>query len=75
MEPLSAVLLTFAALTLAASWVMLIIAASNKDFTWALCSIFIPPLAYFYALFEWDEAGDAIKMAILGLVLLALGLS
>ncbi|MGB5325357.1 MAG: hypothetical protein WBN40_08045 [Pseudomonadales bacterium] len=75
MEPLSSVLLTFAALTLAASWIMLIITASNEDFTWGLCSVFIPPLAYLYALFEWEKAGDAIKMAAVGLLLLALGLS
>ncbi|NNC54085.1 MAG: hypothetical protein HKO07_00030 [Pseudomonadales bacterium] len=60
---------------LAASWIMLIFAASGEDYTWTLCSIFVPPLAYFYGLFEWDKAGDAIKAAIIGLVLLALGLS
>ena len=75
MEPLSATLLTFATILLAASWVMLIITASNDDFTWGLCAVFLPPLAYLYALFEWEKAADAIKMAVIGLVLLGLGLS
>lgn len=72
MEPASATLLTFAVAILVTSWTLLIIAASNEDFTWGLCSVFLPPLAYFYGLFQWDKAGDAIKMAVLGLILLAL---
>ncbi|MBT8148529.1 MAG: hypothetical protein HKO71_04105 [Pseudomonadales bacterium] len=75
MEPLSATLLTFAAVLLVASWIMLIITAANEDFTWGLCAVFIPPLAYLYALFEWDKAGDSIKAAVLGLVLLGAGLA
>ena len=75
MEPLSATLVTFAIILLVASWVMLIITASNEDFTWGLCAVFLPPLAYFYALFEWEKAADAIKMAVIGLVLLGLGVS
>ncbi len=73
MEPLSATLITFAAIVLVASWALLIIAASNDDYTWALCSVFIPPLAYFYGLFRWSEAGDSIKLAFVGLFLLWLG--
>lgn len=75
MEPLSATLLTFAAVVLLLSWGLLIIAASNDDFTWGLCSVFLPPLAYFYGLFRWSEAGDSIKLAFLGMILLWLGLS
>ena len=75
MEPLSATLITFAIIILAASWVMLIITASGEDFTWGLCAVFLPPLAYLYALFAWDKAADVIKMAVIGLVLLGLGLS
>ena len=74
MEPLSATILTFAALVLLASWVLLIIAASDDDFTWGLCSVFLPPLAYFYALFRWEQGGDAVKLAFLGVILLWLGL-
>lgn len=75
MEPLSATLITFAAIVLIASWVLLIITAANDDYTWALCSVFLPPLAYFYALFRWSDAGDSIKLAFVGLVLLWLGLA
>lgn len=74
MEPLSSFLLFAGIVLLAASWIMLIIAASGEDYTWALCSVFLPPLAYFYGLFEWDKAGDSIKAAILGLVATALAL-
>lgn len=75
MEPLSATLITFAAVLLVASWIMLIITAANEDFTWGLCAVFVPPLAYLYALFEWDKASDSIKAALLGLALLGLGLA
>jgi len=75
MEPLSATLITFALVILVMSWVLLIINAANEDFTWALCSVFLPPLAYFYGLFRWSEAGDSIKLAFLGLFLIWLGLS
>lgn len=74
MDPLSAVLLTFGAIVLVASWAQLIIAASGDDFTWGLFAVFLPPLAYLYALFAWDKAGDSIKLAVLGLGLLGLGL-
>ncbi|MDB4631544.1 hypothetical protein OAF61_03580 [Pseudomonadales bacterium] len=72
MEPLSAVMITFAAISLVASWILLIITAANEDFTWGLCSVFLPPLAYFYALFEWRKTADSLKFAGLGIALLAL---
>lgn len=75
MDPLTSVLLIAGCLLLAGSWILLIINASGEDFTWGLCSVFLPPLAYFYGLFQWEKAGDAIKMAILGIILVAVGLS
>lgn len=75
MDPLTSVLLLGGAVLLAGSWILLIITASGEDFTWALCSVFLPPLAYFYGLFQWDKAGDAIKMAVLGLILVGVGLA
>ena len=75
MDPLSTILLTLGIILLVGSWLQLIFAACGDDFTWGLCSVFVPPLAYFYGLFVWDKAGDAIKMAAIGMVLLALGLS
>ncbi|MDB2409997.1 MAG: hypothetical protein P8J42_04670 [Pseudomonadales bacterium] len=75
MDPVTTILLSSGGILLVASWIQLIITASGEDFTWGLCSLFLPPLAYFYALWEWDKAGDAIKMAIGGLALIGLGLS
>lgn len=75
MDPITTILLSSGGILLVASWIQLIITASGEDFTWGLCSLFLPPLAYFYALWEWDKAGDAIKMAIGGLALIGLGLS
>lgn len=74
MEPISTTLMFFALTILVASWVMLIFAATGSDdFTWGLFSVFLPPLAYLYGLYRWEEAGDSIKAAILGFGLLALG--
>ena len=73
MDPLSTTLTFFAVTILVASWVMLIFAASSDDFTWALFAVFLPPLAYAYGLYRWELAGDAIKAAIIGLGLLAIG--
>lgn len=70
MEPVSAVLTTFGLAILLASWIMLIITSFRDDFTWGLSAVFLPPLAYFYGLFKWSEARDAILFALLGLVLL-----
>jgi len=75
MDPASAILLFGGSILLVASWLQLIITASNDDFTWALCAVFIPPLAYLYGLTQWDKSADAIKMAVLGLGLLAFSLS
>ena len=74
MDAMSSFLLVGGSILLVGSWLTLIFAASAEDFTWGLCSVFLPPLAYFYGLFQWDKAGDAIKMAIVGLVLVGAGL-
>jgi len=73
MDPISALFIFSGAIVLTASWMQLIITASREDFTWGLFSLFLPPLAYFYALWEWDKASDAIKMAVVGVVLIGLG--
>lgn len=72
MEPTSAALLTFGLAILWASWIMLVISSFKEDFTWGLCSIFLPPAAYFYGLFNWAKAKDAILFAVLGLILVIL---
>jgi hypothetical protein len=72
MEPLSAALITFGGAILLASWIMLIITSFKEDITWGLCALFLPPLAYFYGLFRWSKAHDAILIAALGCLLLVL---
>ncbi len=75
MDPVTTTFLTFAIIILVASWVYLIISAANEDFTWGLFAIFLPPLAYLYGLFRWEQAGGAIKMALIGLGLLLYSLA
>lgn len=70
MEPMSATLITFGLAILFASWVMLIIASFEDDFTWGLSAVFAPPLAYFYGLFRWQKANEAIMFAALGWILI-----
>ena len=56
------------------SWVYLLINTSKEDFTWGLCSLFLPPLSYIYGLFRLDVAKDAIILSVIGLALIGLGL-
>ena len=70
MEPMSAALLTFGLAILLCSWVLLIIISFREDFTWGLSSVFVPPLAYFYALFQWSKAKATIWVALLGWLLI-----
>ena len=72
MEPLSAALTTFGGAILLASWIMLIITSFREDFTWGLSSVFVPPFAYFYGLFQWSKAKAAILFAVLGWILIFL---
>ena len=72
MEPLSAALVTFGIAILFSSWVMLIIASFRDDFTWGLSAVFVPPFAYFYGLFRWQKAYEAILFAVLGWILIFL---
>jgi len=75
MDPLSTTLLFMSLVVLAASWIMLIIAASSSDdYAWTLTSVFMPPLAYLYALYRWETAGDSIKAAMLGFGLMIVSL-
>lgn len=74
MEPLSAFLLTLGAATLLVSWVLLLIVSSKEDFSWGLCSVFLPPLSYLYSLLRLDLAKDVLLLAILGWVLIGMAL-
>jgi len=70
MEAISATLLTFGLAFLLLSWVLLLITSWREDFTWGLCSVLLPPLAYLYGLARLDVAGSAIGLALLGCFLI-----
>lgn len=70
MEPASATLLTFGVVLLLLSWVLLLIASWKEDYAWGLCTMFLPPLSYLYALARLDKAGDSLLVAVVGWVLI-----
>jgi len=74
MDAASAALTTFGAALLLVSWVLMLITAWREDYAWGLFATLLPPLAYLYGLFRLDKAGQSIGVAVLGLVLLGLGL-
>ena len=75
MEATSATLLTFGVAALAVSWILLLVASWKEDYTWGLCTVFLPPLSYLYSLARLDKAGDALLVAVFGWILIWLGLS
>ena len=75
MGALSALLVLLGVFLLIASWGMMIVTANKEDYTWGLCAVLLPPLAYFYGLFELDKTKDSWLIAILGVVLLGLSTS
>ena len=70
MEAGSAVLLTLGSATLAISWILLLITSWKEDYTWGLCTVFLPPLSYLYALSRLDKAGEALLVAVIGWVMI-----
>lgn len=70
MEATTATLVTFGAVALLASWVVLLIESWKEDFAWGLCTLFLPPLSYLYALARLDKAGDALMLAAAGWILI-----
>lgn len=75
MEATSAYLLTLGAATLVLSWVLLLIVSWKEDYAWGLCSLFLPPLSYLYALARLDKAGESLLLAVVGWVLIWLSLA
>ncbi len=69
MEAASATLLTMGAAILLTSWIMLMITSWKEDYTWGLCTLFLPPLSYLYALARLDKAGESLLVAVVGWVL------
>lgn len=72
MEASSAALMTFGLATLLVSWIVLLIAAWKDDYTWGIFAVLLPPLAYFYALFRLDKAGQSLLLAAIGWFMLYL---
>lgn len=70
MEPASATLMTFGLATLLVSWILLLIASWQEDYAWGLFAVLLPPVAYLYALFRLDKAGQAILVAAAGWLML-----
>lgn len=74
MEPISATLMTFGVILLITSWIYLMIVSFEEDFSWGLCSVFIPVLAYLYACFNWRKTQGVLATAALGWVAILLAL-
>ncbi|MFV8818550.1 hypothetical protein [Haliea sp. E17] len=74
MDAASAALTTFGVAALAVSWILLMIASWKEDYSWGLCTLFLPPLSYLYSLARLDKAGEAILVAIVGWLLIWFGI-
>ena len=74
MDAGSATFLTYGAAILLTSWVLLLVTAWKEDYAWGLCTLFLPPLSYLYALTRLDKAGEAIVVAVVGLVFIFLAI-
>ena len=72
MEASSAAMVTFGVAALAASWVLLMIVSWKEDYAWGLCTLLLPPLSYCYAVFRPDKAGQAVLVAVVGVILIYL---
>lgn len=75
MDASSATLMTFGIAMLGVSWVLLLIASWREDYTWGLCTLFLPPLSYLYAFARLDKAGESLVAAAIGWVCLFFALS
>ena len=74
MDAATATFMTFSAATLLTSWVLLLITSWKEDYSWRLCTLFLPPLSYLYALGRLDKAGDAVIVAVVGWIFLFLAI-
>lgn len=74
MEPITATCVTFGAILIFASWIQLLFVSFKSDYLWGLTAIFMPPLAYFYSLFELNKAGAVIGLSFIGSALIFIGL-
>ncbi len=70
MEPTSAVLMTFGLATLLVSWILLLIASWQDDYAWGIFAVLLPPVAYIYAFFRLEKAGQSLLVAAVGWIFL-----
>ncbi|MEL7044841.1 MAG: hypothetical protein AAGL66_07455 [Pseudomonadota bacterium] len=66
MDPTSAVLMTFGVALLLVSWILLLVAAWQDDYAWGLFATLLPPVAYIYAFFRLEKAGQSLLVAAIG---------
>ena len=66
MDAGSATFMTFGAATQLVTCVFLLIASWKEDYSWGLCTLFLPPLSYLYGLTRLDKAGEALLVAVVG---------
>ena len=70
MDAATATMVTYGAAALFLSWVVLLIVSWQEDYAWGLCTLFLPPLSYFYGLARLDKAGGALGLALFGWILI-----
>jgi hypothetical protein len=73
MDASNALLMTLGAASLLVSWILLLTVSWREDYAWGLFSLLLPPVGYFYGLFQWNKAGQALLVAFLGWALIILG--
>ena len=68
MDPISAAFTMFGVVLAVISWIYLMFVAFEHDFAWGMFTLFLPPLAYFYALTKWSLAKSPLALAGFGLI-------
>lgn len=71
MDPITATFTTFGLVLAFLSWVYLMFVAFEHDFSWGLLTVFLPPLAYIYAIAARFRDSKA-PLALLGVGLVCL---
>ena len=73
MDAGSATMITYGAAALLTSWILLLIVSWKEEYSWGLCTLFLPPLSYLYALGRLDKAGQSLLVAVVGWILIWIG--
>jgi hypothetical protein len=62
--------MTFGLATLLVSWILLLIASWQDDYAWGIFAVLLPPVAYIYAFFRLEKAGQSLLVAAVGWIFL-----